>query len=207
MSMSNNRKIVYILTNDAMPGLIKIGKTETSIEQRMKELYKTGVPVPFECFHASIVENADEVESRLHQAFDTFRVNNNREFFEMPPENALAILELLEIKDVTPKDFVVETDADREAMKKLEKKSERFSFKMVDIPEGSELVFDKDENLKAITVANNKVLFDGEEMSLSAAALRALRSLGYKWKSAQGAAHWKYNGELLKNRRERMEDE
>ena len=31
-------KTVYILTNEAMPGIVKIGWTENSIEQRMKEL-------------------------------------------------------------------------------------------------------------------------------------------------------------------------
>jgi hypothetical protein len=33
-------KTVYILTNQAMPGIIKIGFTENSVEQRMRELHK-----------------------------------------------------------------------------------------------------------------------------------------------------------------------
>ena len=33
-----------------MPGLVKIGMTtQEDIDKRMKELYTTGVPVPFEC--------------------------------------------------------------------------------------------------------------------------------------------------------------
>ena len=42
--------IVYVLTNPAMPGLVKIGKTSrSSVKGRLRELYSTGVPVPFEC--------------------------------------------------------------------------------------------------------------------------------------------------------------
>lgn len=49
--------IVYLLTNPAMPGLVKIEKT-TSYDPkvRMGELYSTGVPVPFECAKALRVE-------------------------------------------------------------------------------------------------------------------------------------------------------
>ena len=40
--------IVYLLTNPVMPGLVKIGMTtQEDIDKRMKELYTTGVPVPF----------------------------------------------------------------------------------------------------------------------------------------------------------------
>lgn len=31
-------EIIYILTNEAMPGYVKIGKTSTSLEQRIREL-------------------------------------------------------------------------------------------------------------------------------------------------------------------------
>ncbi|MEN9670014.1 MAG: hypothetical protein RL018_291 [Pseudomonadota bacterium] len=43
--MSNDlNQIVYVLTNPAMPGLIKIGMTtQMEVEARMKQLYSTGV--------------------------------------------------------------------------------------------------------------------------------------------------------------------
>ena len=53
--------IVYVLTNPAMPGLVKIGKTSRgSIDVRLNELYSTGVPVPFECAFAGKVEAAEQ---------------------------------------------------------------------------------------------------------------------------------------------------
>ena len=55
--------IIYVLTNPAMSGLVKIGKTSrASVDQRLNELYSTGVPVPFECVFAGKVEDESKVE-------------------------------------------------------------------------------------------------------------------------------------------------
>ena len=49
-------EIVYVLRNEAMPNLIKIGKTKRKdLQARMSELYSTGVPFPFECLWAGEV--------------------------------------------------------------------------------------------------------------------------------------------------------
>ena len=64
--------IVYVLTNPAMPGLVKIGSTvseDASI--RLAQLYSTGVPFPFNLEFAAKVSNCDEVERALHRAFCT----------------------------------------------------------------------------------------------------------------------------------------
>ena len=44
--------IVYVVTNPAMPGLVKIGHTGQTIEQRLRDLDKTGTAIPFECVAA-----------------------------------------------------------------------------------------------------------------------------------------------------------
>ena len=52
--------IVYFLTKPVIPGLVKIGMTtQEDIDKRMKELYTTGVPVPFECQFACKVKKGD----------------------------------------------------------------------------------------------------------------------------------------------------
>ena len=48
-----NEGIVYVLTNHAMPGMVKIGKTGREVETRLRDLYTTGVPLPFECAYAA----------------------------------------------------------------------------------------------------------------------------------------------------------
>lgn len=88
--------IIYILINEAMPGYVKIGKTG-DLEQRVRSLDTTSVPLPFECFYACSVKNADFVERQLHEAFADNRVRSSREFFEIAPERAIAILKLVEL--------------------------------------------------------------------------------------------------------------
>ena len=72
--------IVYVLTNEAMPGLVKIGRTTQDDPQvRMDQLYNgaSGVPVPFDCVLAMRVEDLKSVEKALHKAFGPQRINPN----------------------------------------------------------------------------------------------------------------------------------
>ena len=99
--------IVYILTNEAMPGLIKIGRTNTSVEQRLSELNRhAGIPLPFECYYAAKVNDSVFVERKLHEAFDDNRVRQQREFFRLSPYKAQCALEIGAIEDVTPRDEI-----------------------------------------------------------------------------------------------------
>ncbi|MDP1760541.1 MAG: GIY-YIG nuclease family protein [Candidatus Woesebacteria bacterium] len=195
-------EIIYILTNEAMPGYVKIGKTSTSFEQRIRELSgSTSIPLPFTCFYACTVKDSAFVEHQLHDAFDNNRVNSRREFFQIAPERVVAALKLAEIENITPKKDFVESKEDQQALNQARTKASVFNFKMVDIPIGAELVFSRDENIKAKVIDNRWVDFNGEETSLSKAAQSIL---GLEW-PPQGPAYWMYEGETLDERRTRME--
>jgi hypothetical protein len=196
--------IVYILTNQAMPGLIKIGRAE-DITARLKSLYTSGVPLPFECFYAARVKDAMMAEKNLHIAFSVHRLNENREFFRLDPNHAAAALELAEIENVTPGFTPAENQQDVVALEKATQRAARFNFEMVKILPGSILQFAEDENLTCVVANKTRVTFQGDEMSLSEAALRALKLVGKNWKAAQGANHWMYEGESLVDRREKFE--
>lgn len=201
-------EIVYILINQAMPEYVKIGHTTTSVEQRVRELSRSSsVPIPFECYYAARVENAVYVEKRLHEGLDDYRPNKSREFFTIAPEKIVSLLKIAELEDVTPKLDIVDNPDDQKALNDAREKRSRFNFKIVQIPPGETLTFVKDENLIATVVDNRNVEFDGEIMSLTASALRALSSMGYEWKQVQGPAYWSYKGETLVERRIRIEDE
>ena len=63
---------VYLATNESMQeGLVKIGMTSKSVEERMKGLSsETGVPTSYVCRFSCEVDNPREVEGRLHKLFN-----------------------------------------------------------------------------------------------------------------------------------------
>lgn len=94
--------IVYVLTNPAMPGIVKVGKTtRENVETRLNELESTGV-VPFECAYAARVADEADVEKAFHIAFSPYRIEAGREFFQIEAAQAIALLKVMAIEDVTP---------------------------------------------------------------------------------------------------------
>lgn len=203
-------EIVYVLTNEAMDGLVKIGRTSTSVEQRIKELDNTSIPIPFQCFFAGEVNDSTYVEAHLHKAFADKRVRNNREFFRVDPNQVRAAIMIASPKDVTPRTDVVVDASDVQALQKAavaQDRRSRLKFSELNIPVGSMFVFVKDEALTCTVVANGEVSFQGQIMSPSKAALLATQKMGYKWAAVSGSDYWKFEDETLTARRLRFEDE
>ena len=195
-------EIVYVLINEAMPGYVKVGIT-TNLEQRIKSLDTTGIPLPFEVFYAAKVKDSKFVEGQIFGAFIDKRVRSSREFFEISPEQAVSIIKLVELENVTPKQDFVETQEDQKALNDARTRRSAFNFKMVNIPVGSELSFTHDLDKKVRVVDHKLIEMDGEIMSTSAAAQQIL---GVEW-PVQGPLYWIYDGDTLDERRRRMEEE
>jgi hypothetical protein len=123
-------EIAYLLSNPAMPGLLKIGRTDKGdMAQRMKSLYTTGVPVPFDCVYACVVENNEAVERALHKRFARQRLNPKREFFAIKAKTVVREMKRYELEDVTPSfregfDSSL-LDTEREARRQVRRKAER----------------------------------------------------------------------------------
>lgn len=192
--------IVYLLTNPVMPGLVKIGMTaQEDIEKRMRELYTTGVPVPFECQFACKVKKGDcvKIEKALHTAFAPQRVNANREFFRIQVEQAKAILELFHHTDVTEEvsDEIENdlTDDDKAATKKARLHRPPLNFFEMGMKKGDVLQWKDDPSVTLSVYTERTVIFEGKEMAISAVT-RDLK--GSKWYVAPGS-YWLYNERLL----------
>ena len=200
--------IVYVLENKAMPGMVKIGHTtEQTIQQRLRNLDKTGVPLPFECIAAWEFEDAPGVEKTLHEVFKSKRVRKAREFFRVSPDQPIAILERFGARNVTPQDDIVgseDSDAedDRSSLKAARERRERFRFSQVGITPGTVLQSVWDENIECQVIDDRQVEFEGEIISLSAAARKVLDRLGKNWKSVSGPDSWKSKGYTLTALRE-----
>lgn len=189
-------QIVYVLTNPAMPGFVKIGKTFIEdVSVRLQQLYTTGVPFPFDLAFACKVPNADEVERALHRAFALNRANPKRELFNIEADQAIAILKLLHVEDATaeivampnsiPKDEV-------EAATTYKKRRPPLNFREMGITMGSVLHM-LDSDATVTVCADRKVQFNGEEISLTAATTKVL-GLEY---AIQPTPHWTFEGKSL----------
>ncbi len=86
---------VYILENDAMPGLIKIGMTSRDSAERAKELSTTGVPTPFKVAFEVSSDAYENLETEMHRRLADYRVASNREFFRYPVDKAIHLLKTL----------------------------------------------------------------------------------------------------------------
>jgi len=190
--------IVYVLTNPAMPGLVKIGRTDNQgANNRIGQLYTTGVPVPFTLEYACNVMNPDEVERALHIAFAPQRINPKREFFQINPEQATAILRLLKTEDATQEVSGQKSDIDSESAQAaiaLKAKRPNMNFSEMGIPVGS-ILHSVEDDSTATVVAPKKVCFRDEEMSLTAAT-RIVLGIEH---SVQPSPFWTLNGRSLRD--------
>ncbi len=205
---ANTTGIVYILSNVAMDGYIKIGITRGDspkhVQERMKSLDSTGVPRAFDCEYAAVVANYDRVESALHVAFGDFRVRENREFFEgIAPFRVKAVLKLHEIKDVTPRATDKVTNLEDASEKERQPKRPALKFSMVEIPIGASLQWADDPGIRCTVTERNRVLYEGNTYSLSGLA----KELKGMTNTPAGPLYWLYEEETLAERRRRFEEE
>ena len=86
---------VYILTNPSFKeDWVKIGRSSRPVDIRSKELDNTAVPLPFEIYATMRTEKDVEAEKLIHRYIERFtnlRIRDNREFFNVKPEEALDI--------------------------------------------------------------------------------------------------------------------
>ena len=195
--------IIYIIGNAAFSTqVVKIGRAK-NLSQRIKTL-NTAVPLPFICYKASRVEDMVQTEKFLHQTFRHAQNNWRGEFFEVEPEIVAAVLDLLELEDVTslaPNPTEEDIVIINENVERAERK-ENFTFEMVGIPIGTRLSFVDDPEITCEVTSNKtQILFWDKKYSISGLATE-LKNSAY---SVRGPLYWMYEGETLQQRRERLE--
>jgi hypothetical protein len=194
--------IVYVLSNEAMPGLVKIGRTSgESVSRRVAELSRaTGVPLPFKVEAAREVHDAILVERALHTAFYPDRVNPQREFFAIDAHRAVVLVNSYPGSDLTPEtEAAVEREIERDEPGSVAA-AKRYSgtrrppqnFVEMGIPIGAELLHASTGETATVAEAR-KVIFRGELMSLTAAR-RLATGADY---DVQPSGHWTYEGETV----------
>jgi hypothetical protein len=100
MTSKHTQGYVYIITNpNFRKDCIKIGKTSRDPNIRVKELYNTSIPSPFEIYATLKSIKYEIIEKSLYNIIDEItagiRINKKREFFDLEPEKALNLLKFI----------------------------------------------------------------------------------------------------------------
>ena len=110
---------VYVLSNEAMPGLVKIGYTYGAVESRVSELSSaTGVPIAFQIEFQAECRDPELVERKVHMSLSSKRFNTSREYFSVSIEEASNEI----IKNA---DELIDSESYFEIKNELEKEKEK----------------------------------------------------------------------------------
>ena len=100
---------VYIMSNPSFQDdMFKIGWTREHPSIRAKHLHTSGIPTPFVVEYVIRTKDGSKVERKIHEQLEPFRVNSNREFFQISKYDLMEILtndlnyELMRISDIPP---------------------------------------------------------------------------------------------------------
>jgi hypothetical protein len=75
-------QFVYMMMMEGDASRLKIGYSNNPI-RRSKELYSTGVSFPYHVLHAWCVRDMITAEKIVHNALQNYRINPDREIFEV----------------------------------------------------------------------------------------------------------------------------
>lgn len=82
---------VYVISNPAMPGLVKVGYSAKDPELRAEELNHTGSPHPYIVEYELLIEEPYHVEQRAHKYLHNVRAG--KEWFKCSAEEAIATIQ------------------------------------------------------------------------------------------------------------------
>lgn len=201
MKETDSYGVVYVLTNEAMPDIVKIGKTQ-NLKQRLGIL-NTSVPVPFKVEYVCKSKNYHKIEKALHAAFAPERINPKREFFTTEPERVIAILEVFNkefngediTEEVTKETNALLTVEEQESQERFRKRRPNLNFKQMGIKPGTVLSYVNDPTIQVTVVDEKKVKYQNEIVSLTPITTKLLG----KEKNVQPTRYWSINGKNLKD--------
>lgn len=205
---------VYILTNKSFrDDWVKIGKSSRPVDVRSKELDNTAVPLPFDIFATMQTEKYAQIEKIIHKQIDRLtdlRIRQNREFFNVQPEQALEILldlatafddaVIMRYDDGKPCQIYPATSESLKTKAHFETRPPQrkpFAFSMAHLKVGDIIVFDPLQ-IEVRVAGENKIEHEGRLWSLSAFAGTYMpNEMRNTSDSYQGPKYFSYKGKTL----------
>lgn len=205
-----NKGYVYILTNPAFKeNWVKIGKTSGSVEKRMDDLFTTALPKRFDLYAWCKTAKFNELEKQMHHILDDLtqtRIDEKREFFQIVPSKALAVMRELALT-IDDAEFYVPCEVKNNEHTKV---APPFRFYMARLKPGDEVIFEPTgvRVLVAADKADNKIEYEGKKYTLSGFCKAFMpENKRYDSGSYQGPQYFSYNGKLLVDLRTMYEKE
>lgn len=116
--MKNVKGWVYVISNKAMPGLVKIGYSTKDPELRAAELNHTGSPHPYLVEYDLLIENPYQIEQKTHKHLSSKR--EAKEWFRCTPEEAVYAIKQMAGEGVITESF---KRAEREKAEQLSRQA------------------------------------------------------------------------------------
>lgn len=214
--MEETAGYIYILTNPSFPEYVKIGYAD-DVEKRLNQLNRTEcTPFAFRLYATYEVPNR-LADKKLHSLLDMFDANLRavdelngkkrvKEFYAMQPDKAYHALELIaELTDTTDRLILHEISSKDKTEDELANSIRRpkFSFKNLGIKPGEYLEYVRDPKIKVKVLNDDRLVeYEGKEYHLSNLAQQLL---GKPFR-VQGPLYFSYNGEVLTELRDRLEN-
>lgn len=195
--------IVYMLKNEAMPGLVLVGyiSTRERLETHKKKLFTQEVPLPFSVYQAVEVDDGEEVVQKMRVTCGKFKPCKEREYYHLKPKVKQVFKQLTSRENRVP-------NQEGEAQGKRRKNWP--GFKKLGIPMKAVLTYIHDRSITCTVCDNRHVRFREERMSVSKAGGKAGEETGYAT-SVSGTSCWEYEGKTLvdiwKTRKDQENDE
>ena len=185
------KKVLYIITNLSLHGLVKVGIT-SDLEERLKNLNnRTNLPTKFQIYEVfEKLKNPDLMEQAVLLHFKTNRINKKREFIMEHPERIC--------------DFVRDNKDNEELSNVKGSEESKGQWDKLGIPEGEKLFFINMygegvyKNIVSEVGKGKNIVYKGKKTSLSNSARSILNEkFDKEYKSAQGTIYWTYKGRTI----------
>lgn len=216
--------VIYILTNPSFPQYVKIGYA-SDLEQRLRQLSRAeALPYAFRAYatyetdHRLTNKALHELIDRLNPDLRTVETFNGqkrtKEFFEMSAEDAYSIFEAIarisgtedRLHRVSSTGEQLEEERNAEEVREHPTRRAPFRFAMVGLGPGAVLTYVNDPSKTARVVDDKHVVYVDEATVEEVTS--TLSGLAEKFACIgplQGPRYFSYDGELLSDRRIRME--
>ena len=176
----------------------------------MEELFTTALPTRFELYAWCKTTKYNELEKQAHHILDKLtdsRIDDKREFFQLVPSEALAVLREL-ASTIDDAEFYVPSEEKGDTQRATP--APPFRFSMVHLKPGAELVFEP-TGTRVVVVedkSDNKVMYEDKKYTLSGFCKHFMPANKRNKKDAyQGPHYFSYEGKLLVTLRAKYEKE